>query len=57
MIDRVSLDMLYLQIIEELDLGWLIADQQTKDILSAYEKKKQKREVIFILGDFRGPTL
>lgn len=45
MIDRVSLDMLYLQVIEELDLGWVTADSQTRDILSAYEGKKQKREV------------
>lgn len=45
MIDRVSLDLLYLQVIEEIDLGWIVADSQTKDILSAYEAKKQKREV------------
>lgn len=45
MIDRVSLDLLYLQLIEEIDLGWIIADQQTKEILSSCEGKKQKREV------------
>lgn len=45
MIDRVSLDLLYLQLIEELDLGWIIADQQTKEILSSFEAQKQKREV------------
>lgn len=45
MLDRVSLDLLYLQIIEELDLGWMSADSQTRDILSTFEGKKQKREV------------
>lgn len=45
MIDRVSLDLLYLQTIEEMDLGWVTADSGTKDILSAYEAKKEKREV------------
>lgn len=49
MIDRVSLDLLYLQIIEELALGWLTADSDTRDILSQYEAKKQKREVSFLL--------
>ncbi|XP_049874775.1 sorting nexin-17 [Pectinophora gossypiella] len=46
MIDRVSLDLLYLQIIEDLDLGWMTAEPDTKDILSSYESKKQKREYI-----------
>lgn len=45
MIDRVSLDLLYLQVIEDLDLGWITADQQTKQILSSYESNKEKREV------------
>lgn len=45
MIDRVSLDLLYLQVIEEIDLGWIVAEPETKDILAAYEGKKQKREV------------
>ncbi|XP_037298503.1 LOW QUALITY PROTEIN: sorting nexin-17-like [Manduca sexta] len=44
MIDKVSLDLLYLQTIEELDLGWITADAQTKDILASYASKKQKRE-------------
>lgn len=49
MIDRVSLDLLYLQLIEEVDLGWIMTDQQSKEILSSYEAKKQKREVkVFI---------
>ncbi|OWR50289.1 putative sorting nexin [Danaus plexippus plexippus] len=46
MIDRVSLDLLYLQLIEELDLGWMVADQGTREILSDHEAKKQKREYI-----------
>ncbi|KAI8438758.1 hypothetical protein MSG28_011160 [Choristoneura fumiferana] len=45
MIDRVSLDLLYLQTIEELDLGWVTAEPHIKDILKSYEEKKQKREV------------
>lgn len=45
MIDRVSLDLLYLQIIAEIDLGWIQLDSETQDILSGYEAKKQKREV------------
>lgn len=45
MIDRVSLDLLYLQIIEEIDLGWIVAEPETRDILAAYDGKKQKREV------------
>lgn len=45
MIDSVSLDLLYLQIIEDLDLGWITADPQTKEILSSYKARKQKREV------------
>lgn len=49
MIDRVSLDLLYLQLIEEVDLGWIITDQQSKEILSSYEAKKQKREVRFYI--------
>jgi sorting nexin-17 len=48
MIDRVSLDLLYLQVIEELDLGWLTADSQTRNIMSSYAAKKQKREVKYI---------
>lgn len=56
MIDRVSLDLLYLQTIEELDLGWVTAEPHIKDILKSYEEKKQKREVpfydFFILGTF-----
>lgn len=47
MIDRVSLDLLYLQTIEELDLGWVTAEPHIKDILKSYEEKKQKREVPF----------
>lgn len=46
MIDRMSLDLLYLQIIEDLELGWMSADLQTKDILASYEIKKQKREYV-----------
>ncbi|CAH0766323.1 unnamed protein product [Diatraea saccharalis] len=53
MIDRVSLDLLYLQIIEEIDLGWITADTQTKNILSAYEAKKQKREYIELARTLR----
>ncbi|RVE51083.1 hypothetical protein evm_004226 [Chilo suppressalis] len=53
MIDRVSLDLLYLQVIEELDLGWITADAQTKSILSAYESKKQKREYIELARSLR----
>ncbi|KAL0850970.1 hypothetical protein ABMA28_006867 [Loxostege sticticalis] len=53
MIDRVSLDLLYLQVIEEIDLGWIVADSQTKDILSAYEAKKQKREYIELAKTLR----
>lgn len=45
MIDRMSLDLLYLQTIEDLDLGWITADPQTKEILASYEAKKQKKEV------------
>ncbi|XP_047545311.1 sorting nexin-17 [Vanessa atalanta] len=53
MIDRVSLDLLYLQLIEEVDLGWIIADQQTKEILSSYEAQKQKREYIELARSLR----
>lgn len=49
MIDRVSIDLLYLQVIEELDLGWVTIDQEAKDILSSYEAQKQKREVRFLM--------
>ncbi|XP_053615830.1 sorting nexin-17 [Plodia interpunctella] len=53
MTDRVSLDLLYLQIIEDLDLGWITADSQTKDILSGYESKKQKREYVELARSLR----
>ncbi|XP_023949150.1 sorting nexin-17 [Bicyclus anynana] len=53
MIDRVSLDLLYLQLIEELDLNWMSADSETKKILSAYEAKKQKREYIELARTLR----
>lgn len=45
MIDRVALDLLYLQTIEDLDLGWITADPHTKELLSSFEAKLQKREV------------
>lgn len=53
MIDGVSLDLLYLQIIEELALGWLTADSETKEILSTYQAKKQKREYIELARTLR----
>ncbi|XP_041975241.1 sorting nexin-17 [Aricia agestis] len=53
MIDRVSIDLLYLQIIEELDLGWIVADTETKEILAGYESKKQKREYIELARTLR----
>lgn len=52
MIDSVSLDLLYLQTIEELDLGWIVADPQSKDILASHESKKEKREVCVIFMNF-----
>lgn len=51
MADRVSLDLLYLQLIEELDLSWMTADSEIKLLLSSYEAKKQKKEVSFCLLD------
>ncbi|XP_075974959.1 sorting nexin 17 [Anticarsia gemmatalis] len=53
MIDRVSLDLLYLQIIEDLDLGWITADPQTKEILATHESKKQKREYVELARSLR----
>ncbi|XP_061709179.1 sorting nexin-17 [Cydia pomonella] len=53
MIDRVSLDLLYLQTIEELDLGWLTAESHIKDILKSYEEKKQKREYLELARTLR----
>ncbi|KAH9641744.1 hypothetical protein HF086_003870 [Spodoptera exigua] len=53
MIDRVSLDLLYLQIIEDLDLGWITADPQTRDMLSSYKSKKQKREYVELAKTLR----
>ncbi|XP_034835128.1 sorting nexin-17 [Maniola hyperantus] len=53
MIDRVSLDLLYLQLIEELDLSWMTADAEIKQILSSYEAKKQKREYIELARTLR----
>lgn len=53
MIDNVSLDLLYLQTNEELDLGWIIADAQTRDILRKYEAKKQKREFMELARSLR----
>ncbi|KAJ0182379.1 hypothetical protein K1T71_001748 [Dendrolimus kikuchii] len=53
MIDRVSLDLLYLQIIEDLDLGWITADPQTKEILATYESKLQKREYLELARTLR----
>ncbi|XP_038207617.1 sorting nexin-17 [Zerene cesonia] len=44
--DRVSIDLLYLQIIEDIDLGWITADSDSRDLLSSHEAKKQKREYI-----------
>ncbi|VVC93327.1 unnamed protein product [Leptidea sinapis] len=44
--DRVAIDLLYLQIIEDIELRWIIVDSETRIILSAYEAKKQKREYI-----------
>ncbi|XP_047030658.1 sorting nexin-17 [Helicoverpa zea] len=53
MMDRVSLDLLYLQTIEDLDLGWLTADPQTKELLSAHESKKQKKEYLELAKTLR----
>ncbi|XP_022835426.1 sorting nexin-17 [Spodoptera litura] len=53
MIDRVSLDLLYLQTIEDLDLGWITADPQTRDMLSSYKSKKQKREYVELAKSLR----
>ncbi|XP_073957090.1 sorting nexin 17 [Choristoneura fumiferana] len=53
MIDRVSLDLLYLQTIEELDLGWVTAEPHIKDILKSYEEKKQKREYLELARTLR----
>lgn len=41
----MSLDLLFLQTIEDLDLGWLTADPETKEMLSKLASKKQKKEV------------
>ncbi|CAF4795695.1 unnamed protein product [Pieris macdunnoughi] len=51
--DRVSIDLLYLQIIEDIDLGWITADSETKVILSSHESKKQKREYIELARSLR----
>ncbi|XP_037969113.2 sorting nexin-17 [Plutella xylostella] len=53
MIDRVSLDLLYLQVIEEIDLGWIIAEPDTREILAGYEANKQKREYIELARTLR----
>lgn len=53
MIDRMSLDLLYLQTIEDLDLGWITADPQTKEILASYEAKKQKKEYMELAKTLR----
>ncbi|XP_047507301.1 sorting nexin-17 isoform X2 [Pieris napi] len=51
--DRVSIDLLYLQIIEDIDLGWITADSETKVMLSSLESKKQKREYIELARSLR----
>ncbi|XP_045528107.1 sorting nexin-17 [Pieris brassicae] len=51
--DRVSIDLLYLQIIEDIDLGWITADSETKLMLSSHESKKQKREYIELARSLR----
>lgn len=57
MIDRVSLDLLYLQVIEEIDLGWIIAEPDTREILAGYEANKQKREVCGLYYNIRFTSL
>ncbi|CAK1540195.1 unnamed protein product [Leptosia nina] len=44
--DRVSIDLLYLQIIEDIDLGWITVDSETREALASFETKKQKKEYI-----------
>ncbi|CAG4977964.1 unnamed protein product [Parnassius apollo] len=45
MCDRVALDLLYLQTIEDIDLGWIYINSQTKDLLNTHESRKEKKEV------------
>lgn len=53
MIDRVSLDLLYLQIIAEIDLGWINVEPEMQDILTGYVNQKQKREYIELARTLR----
>ncbi|XP_068626232.1 sorting nexin-17 [Battus philenor] len=46
MSDRVSLDLLYLQTIEDIDLGWICVNAQTRDILNGHEARKEKKNYI-----------
>lgn len=48
MSDRVSLDLLYLQTIQDIDLGWITVNSQTRDILNSHESRKEKKEVSLI---------
>lgn len=48
MTDRVSLDLLYLETIQDIDLGWISVNSDTKDVLKSHEMRKEKKEVSLI---------
>lgn len=53
MSDRVSLDLLYLQIIADVDLGWIPVNSSTREKLVRFEENKQKREYIELAQSLR----
>ncbi|CAH2050660.1 unnamed protein product, partial [Iphiclides podalirius] len=46
MTDRVSLDLLYLQTIQDIDLGWISVNSDIMDLLKSHEMRKEKKEYI-----------
>ncbi|XP_013176517.1 PREDICTED: sorting nexin-17 [Papilio xuthus] len=53
MSDRVSLDLLYLQTIQDIDLGWIVVNSQMRDILNSHESRKEKKEYIEVARSCR----
>jgi len=45
MTDRVALNLLYVQTVGDIEQGWIICDEETKQQLAALQSKGAKREV------------
>lgn len=43
--DRVALNLLYAQAVAEVERGWVLADMDTRDMLSSLQSRGEKEEV------------